>query len=65
MYALLSAEMRVGVRPRVLAVPGLDTEAVAAQLGVIAEKLRAFAYVAANGCNTIAEAKIPQTVCTA
>ena len=43
MYALLSAEMRVGVRPRVLAVPGLDTEAVAAQLGVIAEKLRAFA----------------------
>ena len=50
MYALLSAEMRVGVRPRVLAVPGLDTEAVAAQLGVIAEKLRAFAYVAANGC---------------
>ncbi|ECG5490964.1 phage tail protein [Salmonella enterica subsp. enterica serovar Braenderup] len=57
MYALLSAEMRVGVRPRVLAVPGLDTEAVAAQLGVIAEKLRAFAYVAANGCNTIAEVK--------
>lgn len=57
LYALLSAEMRVGVRPRVLAVPGLDTQPVAAQLGVIAEKLRAFAYVSANGCNTIAEAK--------
>ena len=57
MYALLSAEMRVGVRPRVLAVPGLDTQPVAAQLGVMAEKLRAFAYVSANGCNTIAEAK--------
>ncbi|VDZ54844.1 Phage tail sheath protein [Serratia odorifera] len=38
LYALLSAEMRVGVRPRVLAVPGLDTQPVAAQLGVIAEK---------------------------
>lgn len=57
LYALLSAEMRVGVRPRVLAVPGLDTQPVAAQLGVIAEKLRAFAYVSANGCKTIAEAK--------
>ncbi|WP_140918800.1 phage tail sheath protein [Limnobaculum xujianqingii] len=57
MYALLSAEMRVGVRPRVLAVPGYDTQPVAAQLGVIAEKLRSFGYISANGCNTIAEVK--------
>lgn len=57
MYALLSAPSRVGETPRVLAVPGLDSEAVAAQLGVIAEKLRAFAYISAYNCKTIAEAK--------
>lgn len=57
LYALLSAEQRVGVRPRVLAVPDLDTQPVAAQLGVIAEKLRAFAYIGAPGCNTIAAVK--------
>ena len=57
LYALLSAEMRVGVRPRNLAVPGLDTQPVAAQLGIIAEKLRAFAYVSAYGCTSIAEVK--------
>ena len=57
MYALLAAEMRVGVRPRVLGIPELDTQPVAAQLGVIAEKLKAFAYVSANGCKSIAEAK--------
>lgn len=57
MFALLTAEPRVGVHPRVLAVPGLDTKPVALQLAVIAEKLRAFAYVGTNGCKTIAEAK--------
>lgn len=57
LFALLSAPASVGETPRVLAVPGLDSEAVAAQLGVIAEKLRAFAYVSAYGCKTIAEAK--------
>lgn len=58
MYALLSAEMRVGVRPRVLAVPEKDTQPVAAQLGIIAEKLRAFAYISAHGCTSIAQAKL-------
>ncbi|MBK4727174.1 phage tail sheath subtilisin-like domain-containing protein [Pantoea agglomerans] len=57
MFALLTAEPRTGEHPRVLAVPGLDTKVVALQLAVIAEKLRAFAYVGANGCKTIAEAK--------
>ena len=57
MFALLSAPASVGETPRVLAVPGLDSEAVAAQLGVIAENLRAFAYISAYNCNTIAEAK--------
>ncbi|MDF7662411.1 phage tail sheath subtilisin-like domain-containing protein [Erwiniaceae bacterium L1_54_6] len=57
MFALLAAPASVGETPRVLAVPGLDSEAVAAQLGVIAEKLRAFAYISAYNCKTIAEAK--------
>ncbi|WP_127960141.1 phage tail sheath protein [Serratia microhaemolytica] len=57
MQALLSAEMRVGVRPRVLAAPALDSQAVAAELAVIAEKLRAFAYVGAQGCSNIEQAK--------
>ncbi|MHC9060023.1 phage tail sheath subtilisin-like domain-containing protein [Pantoea sp. y20] len=57
LFALLSASASTGETPRVLAVPGLDSAAVAAQLGVIAEKLRAFAYIGAYGCKTIAEAK--------
>ncbi|OSN07200.1 phage tail protein [Lonsdalea britannica] len=57
MFALLSAAASTGETPRVLAVPGLDSAPVAAQLGVIAEKLRAFAYISAFGCKTIAEAK--------
>ncbi|CAM3520355.1 phage tail protein [Rouxiella silvae] len=57
LFALLTAEPRIGERPRILAAPGLDTKPVGLQLAVIAEKLRAFTYVAANGCKTIAEAK--------
>lgn len=51
MQALLSAEAAVGVRPRILACPGLDTQPVAAALATIAQKLRAFAYVAAHGAD--------------
>ena len=50
MKALLAARNRVGVTPRILAVPGLDTQPVAAELAGIARKLRAFAYVSAHGC---------------
>ncbi|WOA54382.1 phage tail sheath protein [Dickeya solani] len=56
LFALLAAEARVGYRPRVLGAPGLDTQVVTAQLAVIAEKLRAFAYVSAHDCATMAEA---------
>ncbi|MBB7314944.1 phage tail sheath family protein, partial [Escherichia coli] len=50
MYALLVAEQdeSIGYRPRILAAPGLDTEAVTSALCVIADKLRAFVYA---GCN--------------
>ncbi|MBZ9576733.1 phage tail sheath protein [Modicisalibacter sp. MOD 31.J] len=56
MQALLAAEQRFGVRPRILGVPELDNESVAAELIAIAQKLRAFAYVSAQGCQTVGEA---------
>lgn len=52
MKALLAARNRFGVTPRILAVPGLDSLPVAAELAGIAQKLRAFAYVSAHGCLT-------------
>lgn len=56
MQALLAAEAKIGVRPRILACPGLDTQAVATALATIAQKLRAFAYVSAWDCDTVSEA---------
>lgn len=56
MQALLAAEAKIGVRPRILACPGLDNQAVAAALATIAQKLRAFAYVAAWNCDTVSAA---------
>ncbi len=50
--ALLSAQQRVGVRPRILGVPMLDTLPVATELAALAAKLRAFGYVSVNGCKT-------------
>ncbi|HDL6945200.1 TPA: phage tail sheath protein [Yersinia enterocolitica] len=58
LYALLVAEMRVGVKPRIIGAPGLDTLPVANQIALFARELKAFAYISANGCKTIAEAKI-------
>jgi len=56
MKALLTAEQHLGVKPRILGAPGLDTAAVTVALGGIAEKLRAFNYVSAHGCETKEEA---------
>ncbi|MCT7316751.1 phage tail sheath protein [Ralstonia sp. CHL-2022] len=52
MKALLAARNRFGVTPRILGAPGLDSLPVASELASIAQKLRAFAYVSAAGCNT-------------
>lgn len=52
MRALLAAEAKLGVKPRILGAPGLDTEAVATELAATAQKLRAFAYAFAYGCKT-------------
>ncbi|SIQ11011.1 phage tail sheath protein [Marinobacterium stanieri] len=56
MKALLAAEAKVGVKPRILGVPGLDDLAVATELAGIAQQLRAFAYVSAFGAETKEEA---------
>lgn len=50
LQALLAAQARCGVRPRILGAPGLDTQAVATALVTVAKKLRAMAYV---GCPTV------------
>ncbi|MBG6118780.1 phage tail sheath protein FI [Sphingobium sp. JAI105] len=47
--ALLAAQSVLGVRPRILGAPGLDTQEVTAELVVAAKKLRAMVYAAAIG----------------
>lgn len=56
MQALLVAEAQVGVRPRILGAPGLDTQPVSAALAVIAKKLRAMAYVSCAASASVSEA---------
>jgi uncharacterized protein len=56
MKALLSAQAQLGVKPRILGCPGLDSLPVSAELATIAQKLRGFAYVSAFGCKTKEEA---------
>ncbi|UGV31535.1 phage tail sheath protein [Halopseudomonas aestusnigri] len=48
--ALLAAKARLGVTPRIIGAPGLDTAAVAAELVITAQQLRAMAYASCNGC---------------
>ncbi|MFM0244258.1 phage tail sheath protein [Paraburkholderia sediminicola] len=54
--ALLASQAAFGFKPRILGVPYLDTQPVATALAAIAQKLRGFAYVSANGCATVEEA---------
>ena len=56
LQALLAAEGQLGVRPRILGAPGLDTQPVASALAVVARKLRGFAYASAL-VSTVAEAR--------
>ncbi|CAI0993670.1 Phage tail sheath protein [Serratia liquefaciens] len=56
MKALLAAQSQLGVKPRILGVPGHDNEAVASELLAIAQSLHGFAYLSAYGCKTVAEA---------
>jgi phage tail sheath protein FI len=52
MKALLTAKPKVGVKPRILGVPGFDSLPVATELAGIAQKLKGFAYVYADGAQT-------------
>lgn len=49
MQALLAAQARLGVRPRIIGAPGLDSQPVTTALAALAQKLRGFAYAAALG----------------
>lgn len=53
--ALLAAQSILGVRPRILGAPGLDSQEVTAELIIAAKKLRAMVYAAAIG-DDVAEA---------
>lgn len=55
MKALLAAQGQLGVRPRIIGAPGLDTEEVATELALIARQLRGMAYAMAIG-DDVAEA---------
>jgi phage tail sheath protein FI len=56
MKALLAAKAKLGVVPRILGCPGLDTLAVTTELVGIAQSMRAFIYANAWGCASKEEA---------
>lgn len=53
LQALLAAKQHTGVKPRIIGVPGHDTQAVTSKMVAVAQSLRAFAYASAYGCQTI------------
>src|SRR3546814_356510 len=57
MQALLAAQAQLGVRPKIIGAPGLETQAVTVALAVVAKKLRGFAYARALG-ETVADATV-------
>jgi hypothetical protein len=56
LQALLVAEQQLGVKPRIIGAPGLDTQAVTAEMVTVAQKLRAMAYASAIGADVAAAA---------
>lgn len=54
--ALLAAKAQLGVTPRIIGVPGLDSQPVTTELVAIAQKLRAMAYASCWDCATKEEA---------
>ncbi len=56
LQALLAAEAQVGVRPRIIGAPGLDSQAVVTAMIPIAKALRGFVYAACRGITTIGAA---------
>lgn len=56
LQALLAAKTNHGVTPRIIGAPGLDTQAVTAEMVSIAQKIGAFVYAACQGA-TVSEAQ--------
>ena len=54
--ALRAAQAQLGVRPRILGAPGLDTKPVADAFAIAAKELRAMAYISAWGAQDVSEA---------
>lgn len=50
--ALLAAKVQLGVKPRIIGAPGLDTLPVTTEIVSICDKLRAFGYAAGQGATT-------------
>ncbi|PKH63477.1 MULTISPECIES: phage tail sheath protein [unclassified Halomonas] len=55
LQALLTANQKLSVTPRIIGVPYLDTQPVATAMVSVLEQLRAFGYVYAHGCDTITD----------
>lgn len=53
--ALLAAQASLGVKPRIIGAPGLDTQPVAVALATLAQKLRGVAYLNAHGFTKASE----------
>lgn len=49
LQALLAAHTQLGVKPRIIGAPGLDSAAVKAALAIVAKKLRGMAYAKGEG----------------
>lgn len=64
LQALLAAEGQLGYKPRIIGAPGLDTEPVAIEIGVVAEKLRGFGYVSARKADGLAYATTKEEATT-
>lgn len=56
MQALIGAQGRLGVKPRIIGAPGIDTQAVGVALAAVAQALRGVAYVHADGATSVVEA---------
>lgn len=54
--ALLNAQAKTGVKPRIIVTPGLDSAAVTAAMVTVMQKLNAFGYAICAGATSIAEA---------
>ena len=50
--ALLAAQAKFGMKPRIIGAPGLDTQAVTTEMVAVAQQLRAFVYANCWGAQT-------------